>query len=96
MAFKEAGISENELEVSKENLSLVTNSNVIDSSHSAIKAQLNVSIWSRLLQWIKKLILTGCFAFTAYKILIKVNKKLVYLKISANIFETNLEVHMPN
>lgn len=39
---------------------------------SAVEA--NTSLFRRLLKWIKNIILAGCFAFTAYKLLAKVQQ----------------------
>ena len=68
LALKQAGISETES--NKQNSNLEATHSIIETKKNQI--QVRTSIWSRIFKWIKNLLLAGCLAFTAYKILIRV------------------------
>ena len=69
LAFKQAGLTETESP--KEKLNLATSENIIETK--SVETKVKTSIWSRIFKWIKNLLLAGCFAYTAYKILIRVS-----------------------
>ena len=69
LAFKQAGLTETESP--KEKLNLATSENIIETKN--VETKVKTSIWSRIFKWIKNLLLAGCFAYTAYKILIRVS-----------------------
>jgi hypothetical protein len=98
LAFKQAGISDTE--------STKVNPN-LEATHSKIETKKNqthirTTIWSRIFKWIKNLLVAGCLAFTAYKILIRVRnfpKKIHYLQENKEIiyFENGIKKYIfPN
>lgn len=50
-----------------------TTTNQLISTKTTTAVQQQSSLLSTLFKWIKNLLIAGCFAFTAYKLLIKVN-----------------------
>ena len=70
-AFKKAGCYDTAPAQSA--IETATSGPLVPVRQSAQQLSQQTSIWIRILKWIANLLAAGCIAFTAYKLIIKVN-----------------------